>query len=107
MRWAGNEPPMQDPLSPARKFPLRDSEWLPYVLSTDRKLSRNPNPNRTEQFNSFSPGRQALTYDSARSSFGAAPTQRDSKLGRRTRSPAGRESVAPTFGGMLAAHIGS
>jgi len=42
MRWAGNEPPMQDPLSPARKFPLRDSEWLPYVLSTDRKLSRNP-----------------------------------------------------------------
>ena len=55
MRWAGNEPPMQDPLSPARKFPLRDSEWLPYVLSTDRKLSRNPNPNRTEQFNSLIP----------------------------------------------------
>jgi hypothetical protein len=60
MRWAGNEPPMQDPLSPARKFPLRDSEWLPYVLSTDRKLSRNPNPNRTEQFNSFSPDGKRL-----------------------------------------------
>jgi len=42
MRWAGNEPPTQDPLIPARKFPLRDSEWLPYVLSTDRKLESQP-----------------------------------------------------------------